>query len=95
VGGFWIAAVDPDATHQALAGSVGRSKVISAAVLSDGASIIVDRYHLVDWAGLFADTGPSGLIDEVRKAELSDATGERWPRGKVHDDATAVYCQLE
>lgn len=95
-GGFWVAAIDPEAAHQALAGSVERSKVISAAVLSDGASIIVDRFHLMEWPAAFellASAGPSGLIDKVRKAELSDATGERWPRGKVHDDATAVYCE--
>jgi hypothetical protein len=31
------------------------------------------------------------LIDRVRAAERDDPRGERWPRGKVHDDATAVY----
>ena len=34
--------------------------------------------------------GPDGLIQQVRTAEDSDPAGVRWPRNKVHDDATAV-----
>lgn len=94
-GGYWIAAVDPAAAHQAVSGSVDRSRVRGAAVLTDGASLIADRFHLLSWRGLFEvlqHAGPGGLIEQVREAELGDPRGTRWPRGKVHDDATAVFC---
>ena len=67
------------------------------ALLSDGASRLADRFHLAAWVDvcdiLYRD-GPSGLIEHVRTAESSDPRGERWPRGKIHDDATAVFWPL-
>ncbi|MFE9204091.1 hypothetical protein [Micromonospora sp. NPDC007230] len=67
----------------------------AAALLSDGASRLADRFDLTDWAGLLEilhDHGPAELIHRVRAAEDSDPHGTRWPRGKTHDDATAAYC---
>jgi len=93
--GFWVAAVDPNAAYQAITGSVAHDEVLSAAVMTDGASIICDRFHVFDWPQVFSvlhETGPGGLIRDVREQELSDSTGERWSRSKVHDDATAVFC---
>lgn len=93
--GFWVAAVDPNAAYEAITGSVARSEVRSAAVMTDGASIICDRFRVLDWPQVFEvlrQTGPAGLIREVREVELSDSTGERWKRSKVHDDATAAFC---
>ena len=94
-GGFWVAAVDPQAAYQALSGSFERSEVTGAAVLTDGASILADRFHVMDWPETFRalrEDGPAGLLDRVRKVEAGDPAGARWPRGKVHDDATVVYC---
>jgi hypothetical protein len=69
--------------------------VLSAAVLTDGASILADRFQVMDWPQTFrtlhAD-GPAGLLRHVREVELEDAAGARWPRGKIHDDATVVHC---
>jgi hypothetical protein len=93
--GFWVAAVDPQAAYQALAGSFDRAEVVSAAVLTDGASILADRFQVMDWPETF-DTlradGPLGLLRRVREVEAADASGTRWPRGKVHDDAAVVHC---
>lgn len=93
--GFWVASVDPTAAHRALTGSVERSSVRQAALVTDGASILVDRFHVATWPeamATLAGAGPHALIREVRALELSDAATVRWPRTKVHDDATAVYC---
>ena len=94
-GGFWVAAVDPQAAYQALSGSFDRTEVVSAAVLTDGASILADRFKVMDWPETFrtlrAD-GPLGLLRQVREVEAGDAAGTRWPRGKVHDDAAVVHC---
>src|SRR6266568_8478059 len=45
-GGFWVASTKPDAAAQALTGSVPRTQMRAAAVLSDGASRLVDRFGL-------------------------------------------------
>src|SRR5699024_4367339 len=92
-GGFWIASSNPEAADHAITGHLNITEVTAAALLSDGASRLVDRFALLSWADmteLLAHRGPSAIIDQVREAERSDSTGERWPRGKVCDDATAA-----
>ncbi|MGW7481541.1 protein phosphatase 2C domain-containing protein [Nonomuraea muscovyensis] len=94
-GGFWVAATDPLAADQALTGSMPVDRIRAAALLSDGASRLVDRYHLRTWRQVLDtldESGPDGVIREVRVAEHSDPQGSRWPRGKTFDDATALYC---
>jgi hypothetical protein len=95
-GGFWVAAVDPQAAYEARTGAIARADVLSATVMSDGASILADRFNVMQWTdmlSLLADDGPHALLREVRRVEDSDAQGTRWPRGKVHDDATVIFCQ--
>lgn len=96
-GGFWVASVDPLAAEHALTGSMPVREVRAAALLSDGASRLADRFGLTTWRGLLdilAQSGPDELIRQVRAAEHSDPHGHRWPRGKTHDDATACYCRF-
>ncbi|MFI6534759.1 protein phosphatase 2C domain-containing protein [Nonomuraea sp. NPDC050547] len=96
-GGFWVAATDPLAADQALAGSLPAENVRAAALLSDGASRPVDRFALASWRqalDMLAHDGPNALIQQVREAERSDPEGARWPRGKTFDDATAAYCLI-
>ncbi|MEU4720718.1 protein phosphatase 2C domain-containing protein [Nonomuraea dietziae] len=93
-GGFWVAAVDPLAADQALTGTVPAENVRAAALLSDGASRLVDRFELITWRqalDLLDESGPDELIRRVREAEAGDLDGARWPRGKTFDDATAIY----
>jgi hypothetical protein len=94
-GGFWVASTEPEAAAQARTGSVPRTWVRAAAVFSDGASRLVDRFGLATWEDVLKtlDTqGPRELLHQVREAEKSDPHGSRWPRGKFHDDATVAYC---
>ncbi|WP_327088366.1 protein phosphatase 2C domain-containing protein [Nonomuraea sp. NBC_01738] len=96
-GGFWVASVDPLASEQALTGTVPAATIKAAALLSDGASRLVDRFQLATWRqalDLLATAGPAELIKQVRTAEHSDLTGSRWPRGKTFDDATAVLASF-
>jgi hypothetical protein len=93
-GGFWLAAADPAAADHALTGTEPLAGLSAVALLSDGASRLADRFHLASWTevgDILAGDGPSGLIQRVRAAEATDPAGERWPRGKIHDDATAVF----
>jgi hypothetical protein len=95
--GFWVASTDPAAAQHALTGTIPRDGLQGAAVLSDGATRLVDRFGLLDWPSflnVLAEQGPDAIIQQVRAAEDSDPDGRRWPRGKRHDDASAAYCRL-
>jgi Protein phosphatase 2C len=95
--GFWVASTDPAAAQHALADTTPRDGLRRAAVLSDGATRLVDRFGLLDWASfldILAEQGPDVIIQRVRAAECSDPDGRRWPRGKRHDDASAAFCHL-
>jgi hypothetical protein len=78
-------------------GSEPLAALSAVALLSDGASRLADRFQLATWAGIgtiLTGEGPAGLIQRVRAAEAADPQGERWPRGKIHDDATAVLWRM-
>jgi hypothetical protein len=95
--GFWVASTDPAAAQHALTDIVPREGLRRAAVLSDGATRLVDRFGLLEWPSflhVLAEQGPDAIIQQVRAAEASDPDGQRWPRGKRHDDATAAYLVL-
>jgi hypothetical protein len=95
--GFWVASTDPAAAQHALTDTVARDGLHQAAVLSDGATRLVDRFSLLDWPtflSILAEQGPGAIIGQVRAAEDSDPDGQRWPRGKRHDDASAAFCHL-
>jgi hypothetical protein len=96
-GGFWVASTDPAAAQHALTDTAPRDGLRRAAVLSDGATRLVDRFGLLDWPGfldVLAEQGPDAIITRVRAAEAGDPEGRRWPRGKRHDDASAAFCHL-
>lgn len=93
--GFWVAAANPAAAHHSLTGAIDSDKVECALLLSDGASRVVDRFGLSTWervVALVTESGCEALLREVRTAERSDPRCERWPRGKVYDDATVAFC---
>ncbi|MEU1629866.1 hypothetical protein ABZ746_32170 [Streptomyces sp. NPDC020096] len=96
-GGFFTAAGDPSVAARAVTGSTPRAEVRAVAALTDGASRLVEVFHECDWAGAFAllrKEGPQALISRVRAAEAADPRGNAFPRGKSHDDATAVLAEL-
>jgi hypothetical protein len=53
-GGFWVAGTDPAAARHALTDTAPRAGLHRAAVLSDGATRLVDRFGLLDWPGFLA-----------------------------------------
>ncbi|MFF8556545.1 hypothetical protein ACF058_27415 [Streptomyces sp. NPDC015501] len=93
-GGYWVAATDSAAADEAITGTVALTQVRQAALLTDGASRLVDTFGTLGWEQLLellSTEGPSALIARTREAELADPAGERWPRFKRSDDATAAY----
>ncbi|MGW3242466.1 hypothetical protein [Streptomyces sp. NPDC001070] len=96
-GGFFTAAADPAVAERAVTGTRPRSGVRAVAALTDGAARLVEVFHEQDWQDTFAllrKAGPEELLRRVRAAESADPDGARFPRGKVRDDATAVFAQL-
>ncbi|MET9403461.1 protein phosphatase 2C domain-containing protein [Kitasatospora sp. NPDC002965] len=94
-GGFWVAGPRPEAARQALVGRHPVASLSAAALLTDGAARLVERYDCSwpDLLDLLEAEGPVQLVERVRTAELRTAPG-RFP-GKHQDDATAVLCRFE
>ncbi|MFE6129983.1 integrase [Streptomyces sp. NPDC056437] len=86
-GGFWVAKDDPRAADEAITGSCPTSELTGAALLSNGAGRIVDRFRLADWPevlALLASSGPADIIRRVRQEEARHSVAA--------DDATIAYC---
>jgi hypothetical protein len=95
--GYYVASTMPDAAYQAVCGTIQAEGVNAAALLTDGASRLVDAFHLISWDELFcvlSDEGPASLISRTRKVEANGATANDGRKRKHHDDATAVLVEL-
>jgi hypothetical protein len=93
--GFPIAAADPQAAYRAMTGHLGHDRVRRAILASDGATRLVDVFGQLNWTqflDLADQAGPEEVIALTRAVEESDADCAKWPRGKVHDDATVAFC---
>ncbi|MFV8133156.1 hypothetical protein [Streptomyces syringium] len=96
-GGYWVASTDPAAADHAITGTVDLGTVRQAALLTDGASRLVDTFGTLAWPQLLAllqTEGPAALIARTREVEESDPHGACWPRFKRSDDATVAYAQF-
>ncbi|MCT2591797.1 protein phosphatase 2C domain-containing protein [Streptomyces sp. N2-109] len=95
--GFYTAAADPAVAARAVTGSTPRPEVSALVGLTDGATRWTETFHTGDWAALAAlvrKEGPHALISRVRSSEAADPGCTAFPRGKRHDDATAVLAEL-
>jgi hypothetical protein len=87
-GGFWVASTAPEAAHQAVTREFDVEDVSVIAMLTDGATRLIDHYGRT-WTDVFPDLvarGPRWLVEETRRAERERPL----PYGKKHDDATAL-----
>lgn len=97
-GGFFTAAADPSVVSRAVCGRTPRTAVRAFAALTDGAARSVEVFRSDDWASTFTllrKEGPDALISRVRDLERADPDGAAVPRGKVSDDATAVFVEFQ
>lgn len=86
-GGFWLAKDDPRASAEAITGTSRIADLTDAALLSNGASRIVDRFGDADWPralSILREDGPEEIIRRVRAAERTT--------GVAPDDATVAHC---
>jgi hypothetical protein len=95
--GYWISAATPDVADRALVGRISLSEIKSVSMLTDGAARAVDTFGFGEWReiiDILSIDGPNALIRRVRAAEHSDPVARQWPRNKVSDDATVIFCDL-
>ncbi|MFE0699204.1 hypothetical protein [Streptomyces sp. NPDC058872] len=97
-GGFFTAAADPAVAERAVVGSTPRAQVRALAALTDGASRWVELFGEGDWTdcfGVLRKEGAAGLLRRVRALEEADPRAGGAHRWKLHDDASAVYAELQ
>lgn len=91
--GYWVAAHQPDAAYEAIAGSAPVDGLRRVVLATDGATRLVDTFKLVEWEEALDDLTKCGLeafLDRTRDVERADAARGRRHGAKVHDDATIV-----
>jgi Protein phosphatase 2C len=90
-GGYWIAKDDPAAAAEAVTGSAALAEVAGVALLSNGASRVVEPYGVLDWPDvlrLLRRDGPDELLGRLRLAERSGRFG------LPPDDASVAFVAL-
>ncbi|WP_245667937.1 hypothetical protein [Actinomadura macra] len=92
-GGFWVAASNPEVAYEGLTGEVPVAGLKRAAVLSDGASRLVEVFETMSWDGLLQVLDEEGPRELVRRTRVAEASGVV-ERGKRYDDATAVLVRF-
>jgi hypothetical protein len=88
--GYPLAGSKPEAAYEALTGSFPLAGVGQWVIMSDGAARYID-FGIGTWPDalrLLDEAGPEQLLAQLRAAEAADPAGRRWPRAKLHDDAT-------
>jgi hypothetical protein len=91
-GGYWIAKDDPRAAEEAVTGSFPLRDLDSVALLSNGASRIVDPYALTTWSGVLELLGASGPSEIIRRVRLAEARASGDFPANIPDDATVAHC---
>lgn len=95
--GYWVAALDPDVASHAVVGTVTLRPGESILLASDGFLRLIDPFGIYDAAALLTAAAADGLaplIVDLRRRERQDREARRFPRLKVHDDATAMLLTL-
>jgi hypothetical protein len=94
-GGFWVAAANLDAAEHGVYASVPSRLVSRAALLTDGATRLVDRHHHLDHVQLIDMIEFAGLnevLARTRAAEAAETPVELdRRRGKRRDDFGAAF----
>lgn len=96
-GSRWTFCLDPACAEHARAFSWTLARPAHILLMTDGFSALVDRYRAYDAGGLVRaalDKGLQELGRELRAIENADTGGDKHPRFKKSDDATALLMRL-
>jgi hypothetical protein len=95
--GYWILEFDERAIDKGLYGSVFIDDSIKVILMSDGFSLSIDNYGLMDEYTLFdyvKDYGLEKIYKIIRTIEKDDMDCIKYPRLRKSDDCSAVYMDI-
>ena len=90
---YGVFSITPTPRHFVQAGRIAMPAGGHALLASDGLMRLVDVFRLYTALELFAaarNEGLAPLMRRLRAVERDDIHGHRYPRAKIHDDATAL-----
>lgn len=96
-GSRWTFGLDPACADHARAWSFALARPAHVLLMTDGFSALTDRYRAYDAGGLVRAAFSKGLQElgrELRAIENADEGGDKHPRFKKSDDATALLMRL-
>ncbi len=96
--GFWLLGADPAVGAHATVTSLALSGPATVLLATDGFYALVEDYKRYGDRELIATAQTIGLATlarELRHVEDDDPNGERYPRMKKSDDATALLVRVE
>jgi hypothetical protein len=96
--GYWLLGADPAVGANATVTSLTLSGPATVLLATDGFYALVEDYHRYGDRELIATAqtiGLQALMRELRHIEDDDPNGERFPRMKKSDDATALLVRVE
>ena len=97
-GANWTFCLKPECADEARVWALKLERPGHLLLASDGFAALVDRYRLYDAQSLIAFAIKDGLHElgrQLRDYENDDAAGEKHPRWKRSDDATALLLRLD
>lgn len=96
--GYWLLGADPTVGANATVTSLALSAPAIVLLATDGFYALVEDYQRYGDRELIATAQTMGLVAlarELRHIEDDDPSGERYPRMKKSDDATALLVRVE
>lgn len=96
-GARWTFCLDPACADHARTFAISLPRPAHLLLMSDGFSALSDRYRAYQPGSLVNAALAKGLQElgrELRAIEVSDAAGDKHPRFKQSDDATALLMRL-
>ncbi len=96
-GGYWVLGLDDACLEHRREAAIPLARPAHILLCTDGFAALCDRYEAYDPAGFVEAALEEGLLalgQRLRAIEEDDAGGERHPRWKKSDDATALLLRL-
>lgn len=98
-GVVWTLGSAPEAAAHLATWRLSPALPVRGLLCTDGFSALVDKYGRYDTVGLIEaafERGLANLMSELRRIEHEeDPDGQRYPRFKVSDDATALLFEID
>jgi serine/threonine protein phosphatase PrpC len=96
--GYWLIGPDPRAAAHVAKSQMRIGTGAMVLLMTDGFYALIEDYGVYDDASMIhaaLGKGLDTLGDELREIELNDPAGEKYPRMKASDDATAILVRID